>query len=67
VINCSERQYPIEGNGQALVKVSKEFVEIAMCGNRLGNLQQSLIPLRQRLKGGSEMPIHRRSVWPVGL
>jgi hypothetical protein len=30
---------------QALSEVSKEYVEIAVCGNRLGNFQQSLVPL----------------------
>jgi hypothetical protein len=37
---------------KALGEVSKQFVEISVSGNRLRNLQQSLIPLRQRLTGG---------------
>ena len=37
---------------KALGEVSKEFVEIAVYGDRLRNLQQSLVPLRQRLTGG---------------
>ena len=37
---------------QALSKVSKEFVEIAVRGDRLCDLQQSFVPLRQRLTGG---------------
>ena len=41
----------MDNPGQALGKVSKEFVEIAVCGDRLCDLQQGLIPLRQRLTG----------------
>jgi hypothetical protein len=37
---------------QALGEVSKEFVEIAVCGDRLRNLQQGLVPLRESLTGG---------------
>jgi hypothetical protein len=33
-------------SGKALGKISKEFVEVAMCGDRLRNLQQSLVSLR---------------------
>ena len=36
---------------QALGKVSKEFVEIAVRGDRLCDFQQGLVPLRQRLTG----------------
>jgi hypothetical protein len=37
---------------KALGEVSKQFVEIAVCGDCLRNLQQSLVTLRQRLTGG---------------
>jgi len=45
---------------QALGEVSKEFVEIAVCGNRLCDFQQGLVPLRESLTGRCGMPIHRR-------
>jgi hypothetical protein len=40
---------------KALGKISKEFVEVAVCGDRLRNLQQSLIPLTS-LTGDAEYP-----------
>jgi hypothetical protein len=48
---------------QALSEVSKEFVEIAVYGNRLRNLQQSLVPLGKSFAGRCGMCIHRRAVW----
>ncbi|MFI5223210.1 MAG: hypothetical protein ACHQX3_03025, partial [Nitrospirales bacterium] len=50
---------------QALGKVSNEFVEIAVCGDRLRNLQQGLVPLRESLAGRYGMPIHKGAVWPI--
>jgi hypothetical protein len=44
---------------KALGEVSKEFVEIAVCRDRLRNLQQSLVPLRESIAGGCGIPIHR--------
>ena len=44
---------------KALGEISKEFVYIAVDGDRLRNLQQSLIPLSESLTGGCGMPIHR--------
>jgi hypothetical protein len=37
---------------QALGEVSKQFVEIAVRGDRLCDLQQGFVPLSQRLTGG---------------
>jgi hypothetical protein len=51
---------------QALSEVSKEFVEIAVDGNRLRNLQQSLVSLRESLTGGCRKRIHGGSVWTIG-
>jgi hypothetical protein len=45
---------------KALGEISKEFVYIAVDGDRLRNLQQSLIPLSESLTGRCGMPIHRR-------
>ena len=33
-------------SGKALGEILKEFVYVAVCGNRLRNLQQSLVSLR---------------------
>ena len=43
---------------KALGEVSKQFVEIAVGGDRFRNLQQGLVPLRECLTGGCGMPIH---------
>jgi hypothetical protein len=51
---------------QALGEISKEFVEIAVYGNRLRNLQQSLVSLRESLTGRCGMLIHRWAVWRIG-
>jgi hypothetical protein len=45
---------------ETLGEVSEQFVEIAVCGDRLRNLQQGLVPLRESLARGCRMPIHRR-------
>jgi len=42
----------MDHSGKALSEVSKELVEIAVCGDCLCDLQQTLVPLRQRLTGG---------------
>lgn len=47
-------------------EISKEFVDIAMSRNRLCDFQQSLVSLPQSLAGRCGMPIHGRSVWPIG-
>ena len=43
---------------QALSEVSKEFVEIAVYGDRLRNLQQSLVSLRESIAGRCRIPFH---------
>ena len=48
---------------QALSEVSKEFVEIAVYGNSLRNLQQSLVPLRESFTGRCGMRFHGGPVW----
>ena len=49
--------------GKALGEISKEFVEVAVRGDRLRNLQQSLVPLRESFTGRCRMRFHRRAVW----
>jgi hypothetical protein len=51
--------------GKALGEISKEFVEVAVCGDRLRNLQQGLVPLRESLTGRCGMLIHRWAVWRI--
>ena len=48
---------------KALGKISKEFVYIAVDGDRLRNLQQCLVPLGKSLIGRCGVLIHRRAVW----
>jgi hypothetical protein len=48
---------------QTLGEVSKKFVEIAVYGNRLCNLQQSLVPLGKSFAGRCGRRIHGGSVW----
>ena len=57
----------ILADGKALGEISKEFVYIAVGGDRLGNLQQGLVPLRECFTGRCGLPIHRPSVWPISL
>jgi len=52
-------------SGEALGEISKEFVEIAVRGDRLGDLQERLVPFRESLTRGCRMPIHKHSVWPI--
>ena len=49
--------------GKALGEISKEFVEVAVCGDRLRNLQQGLVPLRESFTGRCGMRFHRQAVW----
>ena len=51
--------------GKALGEISKEFVEVAVCRDRLRNLQQGLVPLRESLTGRCGMRFHRRAVWRI--
>jgi hypothetical protein len=51
---------------QALGKISKEFVEVAVYGYSLGNFQQSLVPLGKSFAGRCGMLIHRWAVWTKG-
>jgi hypothetical protein len=51
---------------KALGEISKKFVEIAVCGDRLRNLQQGLVPLRESFTGRCGMRFHRRAVWRNG-
>jgi len=39
-------------SGQALSEISKELMQIAMRGDRLRNLQESLVPLRESFTRG---------------
>ncbi|MGH7219814.1 MAG: hypothetical protein ACREI1_05740, partial [Nitrospiraceae bacterium] len=45
---------------KALGEVSKQFVEIAVGGDRLRDFKQGLIPLCESLTGGCGLPFHRR-------
>jgi hypothetical protein len=38
-------------SGKTLGEIPKEFMEVAMRGDRLRNLQESLVPLRQSFTG----------------
>jgi hypothetical protein len=53
-------------SGKALGKISEEFVEVALCGDRLRHLQQSLIPLREGLTGRFGIRVHKSgTVWRI--
>jgi hypothetical protein len=50
---------------KALGKISKECVQISVDGDRLRNLQQSLVPLRESFTRGCGMRFHGWAVWRI--
>ena len=52
-------------SGKALGKILAECVQIAVNRNRLRNLQQGLVPLRESFTGRCRILIHRRAVWRI--
>src|SRR5215831_17860375 len=65
IIQGQGDEIDMHDSGQALGEISKEFVQISVCGDRLCNLQQGLVPLGESLTRRCRRPIHRRSVWLI--
>jgi hypothetical protein len=65
IVQRQGNEIDMHHSGKALGKILAKRVEIAVDGDRLRNLQQSLVPLRESLTGRCGIAVHTGSVWRI--
>ena len=65
VVEREGHKIHLHDTGKTPSKIAKQFVQIAMGGNRFCHFEQSLIALCDSLAGREGVPIHKGLVWPI--
>ena len=65
VVEREGHKIHLHDTGKTPSKIAKQFVQIAMGGNRFCHFEQSLIALCDSLAGREGVTIHKRLVWPI--
>ena len=65
VVEREGHKIHLHDTGKTPSKIAKQFVQIAMSGDRFCHFEQSLIALCNSLAGREGVTIHKRVVWPT--